>query len=96
MKIEDKISIKDVDIAFLRGSTNTRIQAIVDSMKKDILEKLLIEYNKIEEKLSFSKVKIEKWCYDDGTLKEIKVYSDHGEEQRVLMLAGLIAGLQFK
>lgn len=96
MKIEDKISIKDVYITFLRGDTNTRIQAIVDSMKKDILEKLLIEYNKIEEKLSFSKVKIEKWCYDDGTLKEIKVYSDHGEEQRVLMLAGLIAGLQFK
>jgi hypothetical protein len=96
MKIEDKISIKDVDIIFLRGSTNTRIQAIVDSTKKDILEKLLIEYNKVEEKLSFSKVKIEKRCYDDGTLKEIKVHSDHGEEQRVLMLAGLIAGLQFK
>lgn len=95
MKIEDKINIKDVDIIFLRGDTNTRIQAIVDSMKKYILEKLLIEYNNIEEKLSFSKVKIEKWCYDDGTLKEIKVYSDHGEEQRVLMLAGLIAGLQF-
>lgn len=46
MKIEDKISIKDVDIVFLRGSTNTRIQAIVDSMKKDILEKLLIENKK--------------------------------------------------
>ena len=96
MKIEDKMSIKDVDIIFLRGDSNPIIQAIVDSMKKDVLEKLLTEYDNIAEKLTFSKVKIEKWCYDDGTLKGIKICSDHKEEQRVLMLAGLIAGLQFK